>query len=103
MERSRVRGGGAGGWGWRWGAVVVRPLELQRRFQVGSSKRVCTGSVIPEPPAHTCYHLRNNKGVLVLSQLTTGNKDEGKTSYIHIQDGWVRNGAPAELLIVTLM
>lgn len=50
MERSRCWGRGGGG----DGAVVVRPLELQRNLRVGSSKRVCTGSsVIPKPPTHT--------------------------------------------------
>lgn len=107
MERSRggrkEEGEGEGG------AVVVRPLELQRNFQVGSSKHVCTGSsVIPEPPTHTftISNLQNNKDVIVLSQLIPLNKRKGKErekSYIDIQDDLVRNGAPAELLIVTLM
>lgn len=59
------------------GAVVVRPLELQRNFRVGSSKHVCTGSsVIPKPPTHTftILTLKNNKDVIVLSQLITLNK-----------------------------
>lgn len=67
MEKVKVLGGGV------TGAVVVRPLELQRNFQVGSSKRVCTGSsVIPKPPTHTfTIFTLKNKDVIVLSQLIT--------------------------------
>lgn len=39
----------------------------------------------------------------MLSQLIPLNKEKEKKSYINIQDDLVRNGAPAELLIVTLM
>lgn len=67
------------------------PLELQRNFQVGSSKHVCTGSsVIPEPPTHTftIFNLKNNKDVIVLSQLITLNKEKGKKATLTSRMIW---------------
>lgn len=67
----------------------MRPLELQRNVQVGSSKHVCTGSsVIPEPPTHTVtiFNLKNNKDVIVLSQLTL-NKEKEKKKKLHRHPG----------------